>query len=102
VAVGGDGLHVFDEFALVPDVVAGGDDVGAQVEEIFGEVWGDAEAASGVFAVDDGEIDLVALAYVGEVFADDLRPALPKTSPTKRIFIGSGLAPLRGFGELAS
>ena len=64
VAVGGAELHVVDQLALVPDVVAGGDDVGAEVEEVFGEWRRDAEAAGGVFAVDDGEVDLVAFAHV--------------------------------------
>jgi hypothetical protein len=71
VRVGGDG-HVLEDFFLVPDVVAGGDDVGAEVEEFFCEGGGDAEAASGVFAVDDEEVDGVGLQDVGEMFADDM------------------------------
>ena len=50
--IGGDG-HVFEDLFFVPDVVAGGDDVGAEIEEFFCDGGGDAEAAGCVFAVDD-------------------------------------------------
>lgn len=68
---GGDG-HVFEDLALVPDVVAGGDDVGTEIEELFGDGGRDAEASGGVFAVDDEEIDGVGFEDVREVFADDV------------------------------
>jgi hypothetical protein len=71
VGVGGDG-HVFEDLALVPDVVAGSDDVGAEFEELFCDGGGDAEAAGGVFSVDDEEVDGVGFEDVGEVFADDV------------------------------
>ena len=57
-AIGGDRLHVFDDFFLVPDVVAGGEHVGAEVEEFVGGSGGDAEAAGGVFGIDDDQIDM--------------------------------------------
>ena len=69
--VGGDG-HVLEDLFLVPDVVAGGDDVGAEVEELFGDGGRDAEAAGGVFAVDDEEVDGVGFEDVREVLADDV------------------------------
>jgi hypothetical protein len=53
-------------------VVAGGDDVGAEVEELFCDGGGDAEAAGGVLSVDDEEVDGVGFEDVGEVFADDV------------------------------
>jgi hypothetical protein len=53
-------------------VVAGGDDVGAEVEELFCDRRGEAEASGGVFAVDDEEIDVVGFKHVGQVFADDV------------------------------
>ena len=71
VRVGGDG-HVFEDLFFVPDVVAGGDDVGAEVEELFGDGGREAEAAGGVFAVDDEEIDGVGFKHVGQVLADDV------------------------------
>jgi len=73
-ALFGSRLHVLDQLFLVPDVVAGGDDVGAKVEEFFSERGRDAEAAGGVFAVDDGEVDLVAFAHMRQMFADDPAP----------------------------
>jgi hypothetical protein len=71
VRVGRDG-HVFEDFAFVPDVVAGGNDVGPEVEEFFGDGGGDTEAPGSVFAVDDEEIDGVGFEDVGEMFADDV------------------------------
>jgi hypothetical protein len=71
VRVGGHG-HVFEDLALVPDVIAGGDDVGAEIEEFLGDGGGDAEASGSVFAVDDEEIDCVGFEDVGEMFADDV------------------------------
>ena len=74
VGFGGDG-HVLEDLALVPDVVAGGDDMGAEVEEFFCDGGGDAEAAGGVFAVDDEEVDGVGFKDVRKVFADDVAPS---------------------------
>ena len=71
VGVGGDG-HVLEDLALVPDVIAGGDDVCAEIEELFCDGRGDAEAASGVLSVDDEEVDGVGFEYVRKVFADDV------------------------------
>jgi len=69
--VRGDG-HVFEDLFFVPDVVAGGDDVRAEVEELVGDGRREAEAAGGVFAVDDEEIDGVGFKDVRKVFADDV------------------------------
>jgi hypothetical protein len=71
VRVRGDG-HVFKDLALVPDVVACGDHVGAEIEELFRNRGGDAKAAGGVLSVDDQEIDIVGFEDVGKVFADDM------------------------------
>ncbi len=53
-------------------MVAGGEDVGAQVEQFFGDLGSHAEAAGGVLGIDDGELDVVGLAHVADVFAHDL------------------------------
>jgi len=45
--------HVLEDLLLVPDVIAGGDDVRTEVKELFRDGGRDAEAASRVFAVDD-------------------------------------------------
>ena len=46
--------------------------MGAEIEELFRDGRGDAEAAGGVFSVDDEEVDGVGFEDVGEVFADDV------------------------------
>jgi len=52
-------------------MVAGGEDVRAQLEKLVGNLRGQAEAAGGVLRVDDGELDAVGLADVADVLADD-------------------------------
>jgi hypothetical protein len=71
VRIDGDG-HVLEDLFFVPDVVARGDDVGAQIEEFFCNGRGDAKAPGGVFAVDNEEIDGVGVEDVGQVFAYDV------------------------------
>jgi hypothetical protein len=53
-------------------VVAGGDDVRAEIEELVCDGGREAEAAGRVFAVDDEEIDGIGFKDVREVFADDV------------------------------
>ena len=69
---GGGNAHVVEDLALIPDVVAGGDYMSAEVEDLFRNGRGDAEAAGGVFAVDDEEINCVGFEDVWQVFADDV------------------------------
>ena len=45
-----------DQVALIPDMVAGGDAVGAGLVELGGDLRGDAESAGGVLAIDDDKI----------------------------------------------
>ena len=84
-AVGGDRLHVFDDFFLVPDVVAGGEHVGAEVKELVGRGRRDAEAAGGVFGIDHDRSTWCWLIREARCSPTMRRPGLPKTSPTKRI-----------------
>ena len=70
----GDGVQVVDQLALVPDVVAGGQHVRAQIEELFGDLRRQAKAAGGVFRIDDGQLDVVRLAQVADVLAHDPAP----------------------------
>ncbi len=53
-------------------MVAGGDDVGAEIEELVRDGGREAEAAGGVFAVDDEEIDGIGFKDVRQMFADDV------------------------------
>ena len=48
-----DRLHVVDQLALVPHVVAGGQHIRAQFEKLIGNLRRDSEAAGGVLAIDD-------------------------------------------------
>ncbi len=70
-AVGGHRVHVVDQLALVPDVVAGGEHVCAQLEQVFGDLRSDAETAGGVFSVDDDQIDGMGGAHMPDVLADN-------------------------------
>ena len=53
-------------------MVTGGDYVRAEVEELFGDGGREAEAAGGVLAIDDEEIDGVGLDQVGQVLMHDV------------------------------
>ena len=71
VALGGRGVHRVDQLALVPDVIAGGQHVRAQVEKLLGQRRRNAEAAGGVFGVDDDEFDVVRFTEMADVLAHD-------------------------------
>jgi len=71
VRVRGDG-HVLEDLFFVPDVVTGGDDVGAEIEDLLGDGGGDTEATGCVFTVDDQEFDGVGFEDVRQVFAYDV------------------------------
>ena len=51
-------LDIAQRFALIPDMIAGGDDVHARIIKFFANLSGDAEAPGGVFAIDDHEVEL--------------------------------------------
>jgi hypothetical protein len=57
-------------------VIAGGDDVDAEFEKFLGDLRSDTEAAGGVLAVGDGEIDRVLLPQLGQALVHD-GPAWP-------------------------
>ena len=52
------GSQIFNDLPFVPDMVACCQDVSPQVEEVFGDGRGEAEAAGGIFSVHDDEINL--------------------------------------------
>ena len=71
---------------LVPGVIAERDRVGAGVEQLLVDRLGDAEAAGGVLAVDDDEIELpVARPGRGSRSSTIARPLRPTMSPMKRM-----------------
>jgi hypothetical protein len=57
-------LEIIDDFALIPDVVAGGDDVDVEIEQFLSERGCDAEAGGRVLAVGNDEIDGVIANYL--------------------------------------
>src|ERR1019366_3604161 len=68
------GVHVIDDLAFVPDVVAGGDDVNAEFEQLFGNLWSDAEATSRVLAVGNGEFNIVLPLQFRQTLVNDSAP----------------------------
>ena len=65
--------EVIVDFAFIPDVVAGGDDVDAVAEQILGKLGRDAETAGGVFAIGDREVDI----FGGDDFLEVPRDEIP-------------------------
>src|SRR5579864_6128843 len=72
VAVGG--VEVIHDLAFIPDVIAGGEDVAAQVEKILGNGGGKAKTAGSIFRVGNQKIDFVRFHELGRVIAKDLAP----------------------------
>ena len=64
-------------------MVAGGQYVRAQVEDLLGDLRRNAKAAGGVLDIDDDQIASRTCPICSRTI---LRPALPKMSPTKRMF----------------
>ena len=73
-----------ERLALVPDVVAGGDAIGAGRDQLLQNILGDAEAAGGVLAVHDDEVEAMLLRSAAAARASTAaRPERPTTSPRK-------------------
>ena len=51
-AIGGHGVQIVDQLALVPNMVAGGQHIGAQIEEVLGNLRSHAKAPRGVLGID--------------------------------------------------
>ena len=70
-------LHVLHDLALVPDVIAGGDDADPLLEEFFGDLRRDAKSSGGIFAIGNDEIDAMLVDNFGQVLLDHgaARPA---------------------------
>ncbi len=72
-----------DGFLLIPDVVAGRDDIRAGINRLEEDILGNAEAAGGVLAVDDDEIEFQVRNEAGRRFQTAVRPVFPTMSPRK-------------------
>src|SRR5690606_4362356 len=57
-------------FLLVPHVIAGGHHIGAGIDRLEENIFGYAETAGGIFAVDDDEIQLQVRNQAGQPFPD--------------------------------
>src|SRR5438105_4074446 len=52
-------FEILHDFAFVPDVVAGGEDINAEIEQIFRQRGRDSETGGGVLAVGENQINAV-------------------------------------------
>jgi hypothetical protein len=77
-AVGGRAVHVVNQFALVPHVVAGGQNVRAKVEKLLGDLGRDAEPAGRVFRVHHDQVHVMRLTHMPDMFAHNPAPRAAK------------------------
>ena len=63
-------LDEHQRFALVPGMIAERDGVGSGIEEFLVDRLGDAEAAGGVLAIDDDEIERPVADHARQMFRD--------------------------------
>jgi hypothetical protein len=67
-------------------VVAGGKDVGAEVEEVFSDGRREPKSASGIFRIDDDQIHLAFLDEMGQVLAYHPSSRAAENVPDKEQF----------------
>jgi hypothetical protein len=77
-------LEEVNNLALVPDVVAGGDDIDAEIEKLLGQRWGDAKTGGRVLAIRDDEVDEVILHQRGKLFLHNGAARPPKNIAYKK------------------
>ena len=70
-------LDEHQRLALIPGMIAERDGVGAGVDQLVVDDLGDAEAAGGVLAVDDDEVELPVFDQAGQALVDDRAPGAP-------------------------
>ncbi len=71
---------------LIPDVIAGGDNIGTGIDGLEIDILGDTETTSSILTVDDDEIQLQ-IGNQPRQSLPDSRPVLPTMSPRKRSLI---------------
>ena len=79
-------LEVFDDLAFVPDVIAGGHHVDAEIEKFFRQRRRDSKPSRGIFAVGDDQIDGVLLAQFRQSIFYDRPPRTAKNVTDKKNF----------------
>ena len=84
-------LKIFDDLALVPNVISGGHHVDTEIEKLFGQRRRDAEASGGIFAVGNDQIYGVLLAQFGEAIFYDRPAGTAKNVTNEKNFQNEGL-----------
>ena len=72
------GLHILDNLAFVPDMVASGEDMRPLVEELVGNPRSYTKPAGRVLRVDHHQVDAPLLDQGAQVFGYDTSPSLAK------------------------
>src|ERR1700677_4563724 len=83
-AIRGNRLHIVNDLALVPHVVAGGDYVGALVKELVGNARGHPNPAGRMFGVYHHQVARPLLDNRDQVFANDSPSGLAKYITDKK------------------
>src|SRR5271154_3818857 len=66
--------QVVQNLALVPTVVAAGEDSDVGLQQLFSNARSDAKASGGVFTIGNDQIDVPLRHQIGEAVVDDLPP----------------------------
>src|SRR5262249_26409073 len=68
--------QIIVDLALVPDMIAAGEDIGPIPEQLVRELRGYTEPAGSVFAVGDGEVDAFAVDNLRQASGDNASPCM--------------------------
>ena len=79
-------LEIFDDFALIPDVISGGHHVDAKIEKLFRQRGRDPKPRRRIFAVRDDQIDRVLLAQFRQAIFNDRPPGASKNVANEKNF----------------
>ena len=79
-------LEVFDDLALIPNVIAGSEHFNAEVKKLLSKLWSNAEAGSSVFAVGNDQVNVVLLHQLGQAFAHDSAAGASENVANKKNF----------------
>ena len=63
--------EVIVDFALVPDVIAGGEDVEPVAEQFVGQMRRNAETSGGILGVGNSEVDLLVRHDLAQMLSND-------------------------------
>src|SRR5258708_1274497 len=86
-------LKEVDDLALVPNVIAGGNDVNVQLKQLFSQRGRDAETGSGVLAIRNDKIDGLIADNAGQSVLDDVPSGPPEDIADEENPHGSAAVP---------